>query len=155
MLAAQRRAQVLIIFGSADMAGSDHVFRVHPAIGFARVGNSEDYYFAPETMAGLPVAGHSTTMGGLPIRPGTESDTITSSELRDRKGALKRQAARFRIFQYPRTDAGKYPCPGGTEIRLGSVVDGKCVVDIIWTVHIASKKGELLRVQRRSRHCRL
>jgi hypothetical protein len=123
------------------MAGSDHVFRVHPAIGFARVGNSEAYYLAPETMAGLPVAGESKTTGGLPIRPGTESDTITSNELRDRDGALKRQAARFRIFQYPRADAGKYPCPDGTEIKLGSVIDGKRVVDIIWTAHLASKKA--------------
>jgi hypothetical protein len=123
------------------MAESDHVFRVHPAIGFARVGNSEAYYLAPETMAGLPVPGDSTTTGGLPIRPGTESDTITSGELRDRDGALKRQAVRFRIFQYPRADAGKYPSTDGTEIKLGSVIDGKRVVDIIWTAHIANKKA--------------
>jgi L-Lysine epsilon oxidase N-terminal/L-lysine epsilon oxidase C-terminal domain len=123
------------------MVGSDHVFRVHPAIGFVRVGNSEAYYLAPETMAGLPVPGDSTTTGGLPIRPGTESETITSGELRDRDGALKRQAARFRIFQYPRAEADKYPSSDGTEIKLGSVVDGKRVTDIIWTAHIANKKA--------------
>jgi hypothetical protein len=123
------------------MVGSDHVFRVHPAIGFVRVGNSEAYYLAPETMAGLPVPGDATTTGGLPIRPGTESETITSSELRDRAGALKRQAARFRIFQYPRADAGKYPSAEGVEIKLGSVIDGKRVADIIWTAHIANKKA--------------
>lgn len=123
------------------MAGSDHVFRVHPAIGVARFGNSEAYYLAPETMGGLAVPGEPTKTGGLPIRPGTESDTITSDELRDRDGALKRQAARFRIFQYPRANADKYPCSGGTEIRLGSVIDGKRVVDIIWTAHIANKKA--------------
>jgi hypothetical protein len=33
------------------MTDSNHVFRIHPAIGFARVGNSEAYYLAPETIA--------------------------------------------------------------------------------------------------------
>jgi hypothetical protein len=30
----------------SGMTVSDHVFRIHPAIGFARVGNSEAYYLA-------------------------------------------------------------------------------------------------------------
>jgi hypothetical protein len=123
------------------MAASDHVFRVHPAIGFARVGNSEEHYLAPETMAGLAAPGSSTTIGGLPIRPGTDSETIDSSELRDRNGALKRQAARFKIFRYSRLEAGLYPCGKGTEITLGSVIDGKRVVDIVWTAHVANKKA--------------
>ena len=51
---------------------------IHPAIGIARVGNSPDeYYFGPE----IP--------GGLPIAPGGYKDA---------SGAMKRQAARFRIF---------------------------------------------------------
>ena len=122
------------------MTASDHVFRIHPAIGFARVGNSEAYYLAPETIAGLNVSA-TTTTGGLPIRPGTESDTIDSNDLRDNKGALKRQAARFRIFQYERAQAAAYPSGPATEIKLGSIVDGKRVVDIIWTAHIANKKA--------------
>ena len=83
----------------------------------------------------------TTTTGGLPIRPGTESDTIDSNDLRDNKGALKRQAARFRIFQYERAQAAAYPSGPATEIKLGSIVDGKRVVDIIWTAHIANKKA--------------
>ena len=47
----------------------EHNYRVHPAIGIARVGNSEEYYIGPETEAGL------TVDGGLPIKPGTESET--------------------------------------------------------------------------------
>ena len=31
-----------------------YVYRVHPAINFGRVGNSEEYYLGPETPAGLP-----------------------------------------------------------------------------------------------------
>ena len=76
-------------------------FRVHPAVGTARVGNSADYVIAPETMAGAGLGG-STPSGGLPIRAGTESDVVTSADVRDAAGALKRQAARFRVFAYPR-----------------------------------------------------
>jgi len=123
------------------MTGSDYVYRIHPAIGFARVGNSDEYSLAPETMAGLDVPGDHTTTGGLPIRLGTESETITSDELRDRNGALKRQAVRFRIFQYPQANAADYPCAGGVEITLGAPVNGKKVADIIWTAHLANKKA--------------
>ncbi len=122
------------------MSSSAHVYRVHPAIGVTRVGNSEEYYLAPETMAGFPQEGSNTT-GGLPIRAGTESESITSCDLRDRAGALKRQAARFRIFQYPNKLYETYPTGEGTEITVGSVVDGKKVTDIIWTVHLANKKA--------------
>lgn len=120
---------------------SEFVYRVHPAIGLARVGNSEEYYIEPETMAGLPVSQDDLTTGGLPIKPGTESETITSSDLRDANKAFKRQAARFRIFQYPKQDKETYPNGGGTEIQLGCTVNGKKVTDIIWTVHLANKKA--------------
>src|ERR1043165_3393806 len=100
------------------MSASEHVFRVHPAIGIARVGNSEEYYIGPETMGGL-VQDHGIA-GGLPIRPGTESETITSRDLRDRDGALRRQAARFKIFAYPRAAASRYPSGVGTELTIGS-----------------------------------
>ena len=73
-------------------------FRIHPAIGIARVGNSDDYVIAPETMAGSPATAGTRLIGGLPIRRGTESEPIRSSDLRDASGALKRHAARFRLF---------------------------------------------------------
>lgn len=57
---------------------SNYVYRVHPAINIARVGNSDEYYIAPETMAGLPIPGvDPPATGGLPIKPDTESETIT------------------------------------------------------------------------------
>lgn len=123
------------------MCDSESVFRIHPAIGIARVGNSEDYCISPETLAGMPVDGEAPTIGGLPIRPGTESETITSRELRDREGALKRQAARFKIYQYPQEAAARYRSGAGTEVTIGSVADGKTVADIVWTVHLANKKA--------------
>ena len=123
------------------MPESKHVYRVHPAIGIARVGNSEEFYLGPETMAGLPVDGDDATSGGLPIRHGKESETITSRDLRDRSGAFKRQAARFRIFQYDKHVKETYPNGGGTEIRIGSTVGEREVTDIVWTVHLANKKA--------------
>ncbi|WP_421978356.1 LodA/GoxA family CTQ-dependent oxidase [Roseivirga seohaensis] len=115
--------------------------RIHPAIGMARVGNSTEYYLGPETMAASPQEGQALT-GGLPIKPGTENTTITSGDLRDAQGRLKRQAARFKIFQYPNEDSKlSYPTQGGEEVLIGSTVDGKKVKDIIWTAHLANKKA--------------
>lgn len=114
------------------------VFRIHPAVGIARVGNSEEYVISPETMAGAP---GSRVTGGLPIRAGTEADTVTSSDLRDLDGALKRHAARFRIFAYPARAEEAWPCGDGVEITIESKVGDLIVKDIIWTVHVANKKA--------------
>jgi hypothetical protein len=124
------------------MSGSEHVFRIHPAIGFARVGNSEEFYLGPETMAGLPSGENKPETGGLPIKAGTESEAITSRDLRDKNGALKRQAARFRVYAYrAREGEEQYPHGGGEEIRIGSTIGGKKVTDVVWTVHVANKKA--------------
>ena len=81
---------------------------IHPAIGIARVGNSPDeYYFGPE----IP--------GGLPIAP---------DGYKDASGAMKRQAARFRIFGL---DAQ------GQVVRELTARDAT----IEWTVHLANKKA--------------
>jgi hypothetical protein len=120
---------------------ADGIFRIHPAIGVARVGNSDNCVIAPETMAGRPAGEGSALMGGLPIRAGTETDPVTSDDLRDASGALKRQAARFRIFQYPERAQEAWPRGDGAEITIGSKVGGRTVADIIWTVHVANKKA--------------
>ena len=125
---------------------SDFTYRIHPTIGFGRVGTSDQYYLAPETMASLPTPEGGATTGGLPIKNGTESTPIDSDDIRDGHGALQRQAARFRIFQYPGGPAA-YPSPDGAEITIGSTVDGKKVSDIIWTVHIANKKANWYELQ--------
>lgn len=81
---------------------------IHPAIGIARVGNSADeYYFGPE----IP--------GGLPIAPdGYKDDT----------GAMKRQAARFRVYGL---DAQ------GQVVRELTASEAS----IQWTVQLANKKA--------------
>lgn len=83
---------------------------IHPAIGIARVGNSrEEYFIGPEVT------------DPLPEKPGFYKE-------RDDTGALKRQAARFRVYGY---DAQ------GNVVRELTAADA----DIRWTVHVANKKS--------------
>lgn len=113
--------------------------RIHPAIGIARVGNSQGYYIGPETMAGMPQPSGPQT-GGLPIKAGTDDTPITSADIRDADGALNRQAARFKIFLYGEDDTG-YPSGGGTEITLGGKIGERTVTQITWQSHLANKKA--------------
>jgi hypothetical protein len=57
--------------------------RIHPAIGIARIGNSDEWFIGPELPYSTP-----PPEGGY----------------RDASGRLKRQAARFRIFGYDEQD---------------------------------------------------
>ena len=129
------------------MAANKFNYRIHPAIGIARVGNSKDFYIGPETQAGaVDSTGQPIRTAGLPIRKGTEDTPITSSDIRDATGGFKRQAARFKIYQYPeQTGPETYPIglpPAAVqEIKIGSKVGSKTVANIIWTVHVANKKA--------------
>lgn len=123
------------------------VFRVHPTINFARFGTSEEYYLSPETSAGLPVNGQGETTGGLPIRAGTEDEVISSADLRDADGNMKRQAARFRIFVSEFEEPARYPGNDGVEVLPGKALpDGRIVEKIVWTVHLANKKANAYNV---------
>ena len=106
-------------------------FRVHPSINMARVGSSKEYYLAPETAAGELLNKTTGAFGGIPIKKGTENTPIDASDFRDSEKNPVRQAARFRLFaydqqqtQYPSEDAGR-------EIKIGDVIDGKTITDII------------------------
>src|SRR3954451_5440237 len=82
---------------------------IHPAIGVARVGNSwTEYFIGPEVIAPRPES------------PGF---------YRDASGALKRQAARFRIYGY--NAAGEV---------VGELSPGD-ETSIRWTVHVANRKA--------------
>ncbi len=89
-------------------------FRIHPAIGVARVGNAPDDHFVG------------------PEHPGVPGNWIGDAfqSFRDATGRIKRQAARFRVFEY--FDASTAP----KEVALGTDV-----VDIEWRVHIANTKA--------------
>ncbi|HSR50651.1 MAG TPA: LodA/GoxA family CTQ-dependent oxidase [Acidobacteriota bacterium] len=81
---------------------------IHPAVGVARVGNSQDeYYIGPEVYP-TPV-----------LPPGS---------YRDGTGALKRQAARFRIYGY--NAAGE---------AVGELTPDQA--EIRWSVHVANHKA--------------
>lgn len=96
--------------GGDDSDGAGNIVRyaVHPAIGVARVGNSvNEFFYGQEVPGPLP-----EPIGGF----------------KDATGALKRQAARFRIYGY---DAA------GTVVREITASEA----DITWTVHLANEKG--------------
>lgn len=81
---------------------------IYPAIGIARVGNSPDEYFiGPEVLAPQPVA------------PGFYKDA---------RGALKRQAARFRVYGLNEQ---------GEVVQELTAADA----DLSWQVHVANKKA--------------
>jgi L-Lysine epsilon oxidase N-terminal/L-lysine epsilon oxidase C-terminal domain len=91
-------------------------YQVFPAIGVARVGNSEtDYYLAPEEA------------GALPLR--ADNKPFTMSDFRDGDKKLCRQAARFRVYHV------------GEPVKPGDKVAEKVVREIKWTVHLANKKA--------------
>jgi len=92
-----------------QIARITHV-KVHPGIGVARVGNSQkEYYIGPEV-----TNPHPTEFGST----------------RDIDGAIKRQAARFRIYGY---DAN------GDVVAEVQQADNS---HIEWSVHVANKKAQ-------------
>jgi hypothetical protein len=109
-------------------------FKIHPAIGIARVGDSPDgFYLAPEQA------------GQLPFELTAEGKERTIQKFKDEQQQVKRQAARFRVYVYN----DKFP--QGTELQVGDeieVVNQKSgqlmigeVLDIEWTVYLANKKA--------------
>jgi L-Lysine epsilon oxidase N-terminal/L-lysine epsilon oxidase C-terminal domain len=81
---------------------------IHPAIGVARVGNSQDGYFIGPEVVDPP-----------PAPPGFYQDDT---------GALKRQAARFRVYGYNAVD----------EVVAELTADN---ADIRWSAHVANQKA--------------
>src|SRR5216683_3811210 len=94
-------------------------FRIHPAIGTARMGNSPEHFIAPET-PGVP--------------PNWDETTQTFKSFRDSTGRILRQGARFRVFEYDQDASGALSNP--REVSLGPDI-----VDIEWNVHLANRKA--------------
>lgn len=98
-----------------------NVYRIHPAIGVARLGNSLDEYFVgPESPGVVPPL---VAADALPDRNATR---------RDAQGRIKRQGQRFRIFEHTLDDAGDVT--NSREITLDDA-------DITWVVHLANRKA--------------
>ena len=87
------------------------VYRIYPAVGIARIGNSEsDYFLGPESPGIVP--------------PGP---------YRDGSGKIKPQAARFRIYKFIRDDFGKE--------TIDSEIVANEKMTITWNVHLANRKA--------------
>jgi hypothetical protein len=110
-------------------------FKIHPAIGCARVGDSPDgFYLAPEQAGQLPVE----------LTPDGKEQTI--KKFKDEQQRIKRQAARFRVYCYDGDDDKK-----GNELQVKDTIQvvqpltGKLIIgevlDIEWTVYLANKKA--------------
>jgi len=114
------------------------VYRIHPGIGIARLGNSPDAFcIAAEQPAALPIEcdqdGNSLPLG---VPPGAEQRV---TRMKDDEGRIKRQAARFGVWVYDDDH------PDGRPLKIGDAVSGGgnhgTLVDIQWRVHLANKKA--------------
>jgi hypothetical protein len=104
------------------------LYRIHPAIGFARVGNADPstFYIGPE------VPGYTA----LPDSPATGQQAVGTAvpNYKDSNGLVKPQAARFRIFEYGMLNNRLVPL---REVNLNTAG----IQSISWNVHIANKKA--------------
>jgi hypothetical protein len=106
------------------------VYKIHPAIGFARVGDSPSEFFIGPEIPGVPSLPHA----------GAKSQTF-----RDAAHRIKRQAARFRIYEYEAETEGA-DVGALCEVREISL-DWDDVQSIKWTVHLANRKASFKRLQ--------
>jgi hypothetical protein len=102
-------------------------YRIHPAIGIARVGNApaSEYFLGPE----LPNQ-----------RVERAPDTGTAVPPFKSDGLVKRQAARFRVFEYVQ-DGNLW-----TVSREVSLAD-EDVTELTWTVYLANRKASFFDFQ--------
>lgn len=96
-------------------------YKIHPAIGIARVGTSTDGYFlAPEDPAGEPF----------------ELNTQGETQFRGYKDAshlMRRQGVRFRVFEYQRNEAT------GVSTLVGEVTPDHATIN--WSVRLGNRKA--------------
>jgi hypothetical protein len=95
------------------------VYKIHPAIGIARVGNSPDAFFIGPEIPGQP----PSEIVGDAEQPVTR--------YKDEGGFLKRQAARFRIFEYEQQQ-------DGTLAPTREITAAEATIQ--WSVSLANRK---------------
>lgn len=93
--------------------------RIHPGIGIARLGDSDEFYIGPEAPGVVVDPGGS---GG----PGPNGGSY-----RDSKGRLKRQAQRYRVYAY---DANN-------KVIAELSSDSSLVRSVRWRVHVRNMKA--------------
>ena len=122
-------------------------FKIHPSIGIARLGNTEeDFYLAPEQPGELPIA--CDNMGVEEFHEDGKPVRVKSFKYDGDLSLVKKQAARFKVFAYSDDNdegeeikvGGKYMFIYETPVMAPTLVEGT-VTDIDWTVHLANKKA--------------
>jgi hypothetical protein len=98
------------------------VYKIHPAIGIARVGNHPTAFFVGPESVGSP---------GVEIADNGDEKAVTQYK---EGGQIKRQAARFRIFRFLQDDAGN--------LQLVSEVTAD-EAKIEWKVDLCNRKAAL------------
>src|SRR6266404_5852091 len=94
------------------------VYRIHPAIGVARLGDStSDYFLGPEAPGVLPSPAQADEAPG-PL-----------GKYKDAQHRIKRQGARFRVYEYIYTSADTIQ-----EVREVTAADAR----VRWSVHLAN-----------------
>jgi hypothetical protein len=96
-------------------------YRIFPPVGIARVGDSDSFFVGPEWPGG----------SGIEIAPDGSEQEVAS--FKDQNFRVKRQAARFHVFEFAYDSAPGQPVrlPPGARIR--------------WTVHLVNKKAAIER----------
>jgi hypothetical protein len=132
-MATPRAVRVARGAAGASTVGAEPIFKIHPSIGIARLGDAAAFFIGPEQ----PFGGNT----GLADGKGSAVPPFRAG------GKIKRQAARFRVFHYP---------PGQQPKEVNSVDDPN-IVEIQWTVQLANKKAAFFRFvgQQPDRHGRL
>jgi hypothetical protein len=111
-------------------------YRIHPAIGIARVGDSPtSFYLAPERIGSLPIA--CDQQGNAEL--GADGAEQEVSAFKDADGRILRQGARFQIFVYDDKSPEGRPLKIGDEIQ-DATSRGK-LTNIHWYAYLANKKA--------------
>jgi hypothetical protein len=98
------------------------IYKIHPAIGVARVGNAPDAFFIGPEEPGT---------AGVDIAANDSETPLTQYKA---NGQIKRQAARFRVFEYDQT-------PGGGLTLIREITANEA--DITWSVVLVNRKAAL------------
>jgi hypothetical protein len=103
------------------------IYRIHPAIGVARLGNADPstFFIGPEAPG----------YGPLGAAPGTAVSPYKASD-----GRVKPQGVRFRLYEYATVNGRLVPV---REVSL----DTPGVHAIRWTVHLANKKASFYKFE--------
>ncbi len=93
--------------------------RIHPGIGLARLGNSDEFYIGPEAP-------------GVVVDPGgSDGPGPNGGTYRDSAARLKRQAQRYRVYAYDAND----------KVIAELTSDSGLVQSLRWRVHVRNMKA--------------